>query len=128
MLKRYALFLCVAATLFTAGLLVGQAHNEYKMPNTILHVVTVQWKADSTADQQAAAIEGIKTMAAATPGIKSIWIKKVKVQPANYNTVFAIEFENKAAFDRYTDAPAHKNWENTYLPVREESHTQDITN
>lgn len=126
MLKRYALVIVAAALLFAAGVLVGQ--NKFGTPSTILHVVTVQWKADSTAEQQAAAIDGVKTMAAAVPGIKNIWIKKIKVQPAAYSTVFAIEFENKAAFDRYTDNPAHKAWEKTYLPIREESHTQDITN
>jgi hypothetical protein len=127
-LRRSALLVFTAAMVFTAGMLIGQGHNEYKMPQSVLHIVTVQWKADSTAEQQAAAIDGIKTMAAATPGIKSVWIKKLKVQPATYSTVFAIEFENKTAFDRYTDTPAHKNWEKIYLPIREASTTHDVTN
>src|SRR5947209_4350192 len=110
MIKRYLLI----AIVFAVGLVIGQSQNKYNMPPTVLHVVTVQWKADSTADQQNAAIEGIKTMASQTPGMKNIWIKKIKVQPAEYSTVFAMEFENKAAFDRYTDAPAHKNWEKIY--------------
>lgn len=126
-IKRYTLLILAAAVVFYAGgILMGQ--NKFGTPSTILHVVTVQWKADSTAEQQAAAIEGIKTMAATIPGIRNIWIKKIKVQPATYNTVFAIEFENKAAFDRYTDAPAHKAWEKSYLTIREESHTHDVTN
>jgi len=124
MLKRY---LAVAA-IFAAGVLVGQGQNKFGTPSTVLHVVTVQWKADSTADQQNAAIEGVKTMAAQTPGVKNIWIKKIKVQPAEFSTIFAMEFENKAAFDRYTDAPAHKAWEKVYLPVREKSTTHDVTN
>ena len=126
MLKRYAILIFAAALIFCAGALVGQ--NKYGTPSTILHVVTVQWKADSTAEQQAAAIDGVKTMAAAIPGIKNIWIKKIKVQPATYSTVFAIEFENKAAFDKYTDAPAHRAWEKIYLPIHEVSTTHDITN
>ena len=128
MLKRYAMLMIAAAVVFGAGIMVGQGQNKYGTPSSVLHVATVQWKADSTEAQQTAAIEGIKTMAAATPGIKNIWIKKLKVQPAEFNTVFAIEFENKAAFDRYTDAPAHKAWEKIYLPVRQESRTHDITN
>ena len=124
MLKRY---LAVAA-IFAAGVLVGQGQNKFGTPSTVLHVVTVQWKADSTAEQQNAAIEGVKTMAAQTPGVKNIWIKKIKVQPAEFSTIFAMEFENKAAFDRYTDAPAHKAWEKVYLPVREKSTTHDVTN
>ena len=128
MLKRHAILIIAAAVIFCAGILVGQGQNKYGMPSTILHVVTVQWKADSTPDQQAAAIDGVKTMAAAIPGIKNIWIRKIKVQPATYSTVFAIEFENRAAFDRYTDAPAHRAWEKIYLPIHEVSTTHDITN
>jgi hypothetical protein len=67
-------------------------------------------------------------MAADTPGLKNIWVKKLKVQPADYSTSFAMEFENKAAFEAYTNSPAHKAWEKLYLPYREESNTQDITN
>jgi hypothetical protein len=128
MLKRYLILILAAAAVFGAGILVGQAQNKYGTPSTILHVVTVQWKPDSTTEQQTAAIEGVKTMAAAIPGIKNIWIKKLKVQPATYNTVFAIEFENKAAFYRYTDAPAHRAWEKIYLPIHEVSTTHDVTN
>ena len=128
MLKRYALLIFAVAAIFGAGILVGQGQNHYGTPSTILHVVTVQWKADSTAEQQTAALEGVKTMAGAIPGIKNIWIKKLKVQPATYSTVFAIEFENKAAFDRYTDAPAHREWEKLYLPIHQVSTTHDVTN
>jgi hypothetical protein len=128
MFKRYAILITVAGIVFGAGFLAGQGQNKFGTPSTILHIVTVQWKADSTADQQNAAIDGIKTMAGATPGIKNIWVKKLKVQPAKFNTAFVIEFENKAAFDRYTDAPAHKAWEKLYLPIREESSTHDVTN
>jgi len=66
-------------------------------------------------------------MAADVPGMKNVWVKKVKVQPADYNTAFAMEFESKAAFDAYTNSAAHKAWEKLYLPYREESNTQDIT-
>src|SRR5579863_1570856 len=92
-MKRYVMTILAAAVVFGAGILVGQGQNKYGTPSTILHVVTVQWKADSTTDQQTAAIDGVKTMAAAIPGVKNIWIKKLKVQPANYSTVFVMEFE-----------------------------------
>lgn len=124
-LKRFALA-SVATLLLAAGLLVGA--NTFNAPPTILHVITVQWKADSTPAQQQAAIDGLRKMAAEVPGIRNIWIKKLKVQPAEFSTVFAIEFENKAAFDAYANHPAHKAWEKVYLPLREESRTQDITN
>ncbi len=115
-----------AVCIFAAGALVGA--NVFREPQTLLHVVVVKWKAESTPEQQQAAIDGVRKMAADVPGIRNIWLKKIKTQPADYSTVFAIEFENKAAFDAYTSNPAHKDWEKTYLPIREESHTQDITN
>jgi hypothetical protein len=128
MLKRYASLIGAALVILGAGILVGQGVNKFGTPSTVLHIITVQWKADSTAEQQNAAIDGVKTMAAATPGIKNIWIKKLKVQPAQYSTVIAVEFESKAAFDHYTDSPAHKAWEKVYLPIREQSTTHDVTN
>jgi multidrug efflux pump subunit AcrB len=117
-----SLALAVAASV----LLIGA--NSFNSPNTILHVVVVKWKADSTQQQQQTAIDGVRKMAAEVPGIKNVWVKKIKVQPAEYNTSFAMEFESKAAFDAYTNSAAHKAWEALYLPYREESQTQDITN
>jgi len=97
-------------------------------PGTILHVVTVKWRADSTLQQQQAALDGVRRMAAEVKGIRNVWIRKIKVQPSDYDTAFAMEFENKAAFEAYTISEAHKAWEKLYLPIREESRTQDITN
>ncbi|MGD1073205.1 MAG: Dabb family protein [Bryobacteraceae bacterium] len=116
----------LATVVVAAGVLIGA--NNFNSPPTILHVVVVKWKADSTQQQQQAAIDGIRRMAVDVPGIKNVWVKKLKVQPADYNTAFAMEFESKAAFDAYTNSPAHKSWEKLYLPYREESQTQDITN
>lgn len=124
-MKKIAL-LAVALAIFAAGALVGA--NAFKEPSTVLHVAVVKWKADSTPEQQQAAIDGIRRMAADVPGIRNIWLKKIKTQPAEYSAVFAIEFESKAAFDAYTNNPAHKAWEKIYLPIREESRTQDLTN
>jgi hypothetical protein len=124
-MKKFTLVL-LAVALIAAGLTA--AANKFSAPPTLLHVVVVKWKADSTPAQQQAAIDGIRTLAADTPGLKNIWIKKVKVQPADYSTSFAMEFETKAAFEAYTNSAAHKNWEKIYLPYREESNTQDITN
>lgn len=119
---RLAMLPVLLATVATMGFAAAGT------PGTILHVITVQWKADSTPAQRQAAIDGLKKMAAEVPGIKNIWIKKLKVQPAEYNNVFVLEFENKAAFETYTNHPAHKAWEKLYLPIREESNTQDVTN
>src|SRR5271165_6967518 len=98
-MRRIVLFMLALAAI-AAGVLIGA--NSFNAPPTILHVVVVKWKADSTQPQQQAAIDGIRKMAADVPGMKNVWVKKVKVQPADYDTVFAMEFESKAAFDAYT--------------------------
>src|SRR5579864_3854876 len=118
--------LAAALGLFGAGLLTGK--NTFHQPNSVIHVVTVQWTPESTPEQQQAALDGVKTMAAEIPGIKSIWIKSTRVQPREFNSAFAIEFEDKAAADRYVDHPAHKAWQKLYEPVHEESRSLQITN
>jgi hypothetical protein len=124
-----------ALVIFGAGVSVGA--NKYGTPRSIVHVVTVMWKTDATADQKTAAIEGVKNMAAEIPGIKNVWIKTAKVQGVGhekdnegrrYDAAFAMEFEDKAAFDKYADHPAHQAWEKIYIPVRAESTTHDVTN
>ena len=123
---RRILLASALIAVFALGCSFGQ--NKFGQPKTILHVVTVKWKADSTPEQQQKAIEGVKTMAAKIPGITNVWVKKIKVQPGDFSTVFAMEFKDQAAFDAYADHPAHKEWEGIYTTVREESRTHDVTN
>lgn len=115
-----------AMLLFGAGLLVGA--NKFGQPKSVLHVVTVRWKDDSTEQQRQAAIQGVAKMAADTPGIKNVWLKTLKVQGENYNAAFVMEFQDESAFKAYADAPAHKAWEEIYVPIRDRSTTHDITN
>ena len=115
-----------AAALFGAGVLTGK--NTYHEPTSILHVVTVQWTPEATPEQQQQTLDGIKAMAAEIPGIKNIWIKPVRVQPRDYNAAFALEFEDKAAAERYAEHPAHLAWKKLYDPIHKESRSQQITN
>ena len=117
-----------ALALFGAGLLVGQ--KTFGTPQTVLHVVTVRWTKDSTPEQRQAAIDGIKTMATANPGIKNVWLKTLKVQsPGNdYNAVFAIEFTSAKALEDYVQDPAHVAWKKLYDPIHDQSTTHDISN
>ncbi len=114
------------AGVFAAGVAVGQNKNKYGVPKTILHVVVVKWKeAASDADREKA-LEGVKTMAAAIPGIRNIWLKTIRAQGAD--AVFAIEFQDQAAADRYRDDPAHQAWEKFYVPLRQNSNSFQATN
>src|SRR5262245_2644664 len=134
-MKRFAILAAAAAALALA--VVGA--NRYAAPRTIVHVVTILWKEDSTPEQQRASLEGVKKMAAEIPGIKNVWIKPLKVQGSGkegkdgkpgrpYESAFVIEFADQAAADRYVDHPAHIEWNKTYLAIREESTSHQITN
>src|SRR5262249_62083137 len=106
-ISRKILLLCATATVLALGVVAGQ--NKFGQPKSILHVITVQWKADSTPEQRQAAIDGVKTMAAQVPGMTNVWLKTVKVQ--GMDAVIVMEFKDQAAFDAYANHPAHKKWE-----------------
>jgi heme-degrading monooxygenase HmoA len=123
-ISRKILLLCVMATVFALGVVAAQ--NKFGQPKSILHIITVQWTAESTPEQRQAALDGVKTMASQVPGLTNVWLKTIKVQ--GKDAVIVMEFKDQAAFDAYTNHPAHKKWEEIYLPVRGQSHTHDITN
>ena len=55
------------AIVFCSGLMIGAGVNKFATPSTILHVITIKWKAAATPEQRKAAIDGIKTMAGQVP-------------------------------------------------------------
>ena len=123
---RILVGLLAMACVFAAGVVVGQ--QKYGTPKTVLHVVAGKWKADATEEQRKAALDGIKTMLDQVPGVKNVWLKTDRVQPREYNYVFAIEFESRAAADAYAEHPAHEAWYKVYMPIREESRSYQVTN
>jgi len=96
-------------------------------PKSVIHVVTVKWKADATPKQIQAALDGVKALPAAYPGITRVWVKSIKVQGDKANA-FVMEFSDEAALKAYADSAAQKAWYKVYIPIREESTTFDITN
>lgn len=116
----------LALTLIGAGALV--AANKYGKPTSVIHVVTVKWKAGTTPEQINAALAGVEKVAANYPGVKNVWIKTLKVQGQGYNNAFVMEFASEDALKKYTDSEAQKEWYKVYLPIREVSTTHDITN
>jgi hypothetical protein len=130
-----------AGVLLSLGAAIGIAANKFTKPKSILHVVTLYYKDGTTEDQKKAVLDGIEKMAAEVPGVKSVWLKGIKVQGTaqdkqpdgtmktrQYTDAFVMEFENEAAFKAYEDHPAHRAWEKVYLEVRGRSTTHDITN
>lgn len=116
-------------TLVTAALLiVGRASaSEQTAPKTIIHVVTVAWKAGTTPEQIKAALDGALALPASYKGITHVWTKTLKAQGDRTNAI-VMEFADEAAFKDYTDSPAQKEWYKTYLAIRDHSTTFDITN
>lgn len=123
---RFVTRILILTLVFLAGVAVGK--NAFSEPATVLHVVSLKWKADATPEQRAGAITGIRDMAAEVPGIKNIWLKPHRVQPDTYDTAFAIEFESRAAADAYAEHSAHEKWYEIYIPYREESRSLQVTN
>ena len=125
--NRQVLSLVVAALiLFGAGVLAGA--RTYQKPNTLIHLVTIKWTADAAPEQRRTAIEGVEKMAAEIPGVKNVWLRSIRVQPRDFMTAFAIEFEDQAAAERFARHPAHETWTKSFLPIIEESRTQQVTN
>ena len=127
-MKRSVLIVVSALALFSAGLIVGQ--KTFGTPSTVLHIVTVRWTKAATAEQKQAALEGVKKMAAAYPGIKNVWTKTMKVQSEanDYESAFVLEFASPKALEDYVTNPAHVEWKKLYDPIHDESKTHDVTN
>ena len=112
------------AVLFAFGACNLAAQTE---PKTVIHVVTVSWKAEATPAQIKAALDGVKALPKAYKGITRVWTKSIKVQGGKANA-FVMEFVDEQALKDYADSPAQKEWYKVYIPIREESTTFDITN
>ena len=96
-------------------------------PRSVIHVVTIQWKDGTTAEQIQKATRTLENMN--YPGLKNVWTRPIKMQlPEGYKQIFVMEFESEEALKKYADSPAQKAWYDVYLPIREESRTHDITN
>jgi hypothetical protein len=117
----------VAAVILAFGTAALSAQTEQTTPKSVIHVVTVAWKDGTTPEQIQAALDGVKALPAAFKGIKRVWVKSIKVQGDKANA-FVMEFVDEEALKAYADSPAQKEWYKTYIPIRKESTTFDITN
>ncbi|HUO33710.1 MAG TPA: Dabb family protein [Candidatus Acidoferrum sp.] len=115
-----------AAALFGGGYVAGQSR--FGQPKTVLHVVELKWNPGVSDTDKQMALDGIKQMAAKLPGVKNIWLKADRVQPRDFSAAFAIEFRDRAAADAYAESEVHKQWEQEYVPLRQESISIQVTN
>jgi hypothetical protein len=115
----------LAAALLSLGTATASASDT--APKSVIHVVSVKWKADATKEQIKAALDGVHALPAAFKGITRVWTNAVKVQ-GEWSHVFVMEFTDEAALKAYAGSDAQKEWYKVYMPVRERSNTHDITN
>ncbi len=116
----------VGLVLFGAGVLLGAA--AFQKPKTVLELVTIKWSAEAAPELRRAALEGQEKIAGEIPGVRNIWMRTLRVQPRDFMTAFAIEFDDLAAAERFARHPAREAWMKTFLPLIEESRIQQVTN
>jgi len=123
MKTRKTFLATLVALVVSAGSLLAAG-----MPKSVIHVVTIKWKAGTTPEQIKKAIAGADTAAKMYPGIKNVWLRSIKVQGEGYTHAVVMEFESEQSLKDYAGSEAQKKWYEVYQPVREESTTHDITN
>jgi antibiotic biosynthesis monooxygenase (ABM) superfamily enzyme len=115
---------CAATMVMTMGLWAADTQ-----PKTVIHVIAIKWKADTTPAQIEKAISGAAALPQQYPGITHVWTKPIKKQlPEGYTHVIVMEFASEDALKNYAGSAAQKKWYEVYLPAHEESRTSDITN
>lgn len=117
----------LAVFLFGAANLSAAHHKSEATPHTVIHVVTVSWKADASDEAIKAALDGVVQLQKDYDGITRVWIKTIKAQ-GNRSHAFVMEFKDQQALVDYAGSDAQKKWYKVYYPVREGSTTFDITN
>lgn len=114
----------IAAGMLMLGTVTASAETA---PKSVIHVVSVKWKADTKPEQIKAALDGVQALPAAFKGITRVWTNAIKVQ-GEWSHIFVMEFADEAALKAYAGSDAQKEWYKVYLPIRERSNTHDITN
>ena len=123
---KFSIAVLLSLGFFASGYVAAQ--NRFGQPKTIIHVVEIKWNPGvSQADKQQV-LAGIKDMAGKIPGIKNIWMQPDRLEPRDFNTAYAIEFQNRAAADAYAESPIHQAWVNKYVPLRAASVSIQVTN
>lgn len=102
-------------------------------PKTVIHFITVAFKADATPQQIQAVLDAAQKLPDQYKGITRVWTKSLKVQniaeaKVKKTHVIAMEFVDEAALKAYADSDAQKKWYELYLPIREQSTTFDVSN
>lgn len=117
----------VACLVFCLCLFVLGAQSQ--APSTVIHIIQVKWKIDATPEQIKAAVDAVQLLPSKFPGLKRVWAKNLRYQgQEGFKQAIVMEFESQDALKRYENSAAQKWWYELYVPVREDSRTDDVTN
>lgn len=123
-MKKFLLTLLAAAALLSLGTATAAAE---AAPKTVIHVVSVKWKAEATPEQIKAALDGVHALTKSYPGITRVWTNAIKKQ-GDWSHVFVMEFKDEQALKDYANSAAQQEWYKAYLPIRDRSNSHDVTN
>lgn len=100
-----------------------------QQPASVLHIIHVKWKLEATPEQIKAAVDAVQQLPLRFPGIKRVWTRNLRYQgQERFNQAIVLEFESADALRRYDGSAAQKWWYELYLPLREDSRIDDVTN
>lgn len=119
------LLILLTATFLSLGVATATAADA--APKSVIHVVSVKWKADATPEQVKAALDGVHALQKGYPGITRVWTNTIKKQ-GDWSAVFVMEFASEQALKDYANSPAQQEWYKLYTPIRDRSNSHDVTN
>jgi Stress responsive A/B Barrel Domain len=117
------------ALAFLVGVFALAGAARAQSPSTVIHIVNIKWKVEAAPEQIKAAVDRAQQLPSKFPGLKRVWTKSLKYEgQEGFKQAIVMEFESQDALKRYENSVAQKWWYEVYLPVREDSRTDDITN
>lgn len=123
-MKKLGLLICTAAFLTASALTAADT-----APKTVIHVISVKWKAGTEQAKIDQVLQIVRAMPSQNHAILHVWTNPIKKQlPEGYDHVIVMEFSSEDALKQYVDSPAQKRFYEVYMPIREESRTSDISN
>lgn len=110
-------------------LILSVASVRAEAPPTVIHIINVKWKVDATPEQIKAVVDAVQQLPARYPGIRRVWTKSLKYQSQEgFKQAIVMEFDSQDALKKYENSPAQKWWYDLYLPIRDDSRTDDVSN
>ena len=98
-------------------------------PSTVIHIINIKWKVDATPEQVKIAVDAVQRLPSRFPGLRRVWTKTLRYQgQEGFKQAIVMEFESPDALKKYESSAAQKWWYELYLPIREDSRTDDVTN